>query len=964
MSGVEETESSSQPEGQPVLGPVAAKGPKRFGVMPDLSKIPAGARERLARLAGDVPEWGVSAVDARIIAQSSNPDANLDVSALGSSESIPLSSAQSPQEGVSPDSSQSPDEFDDDFDPDELAFDDTPLDLGSGSLIETVESVSDSTPLAAAPLVTSEPVTPLPVSGPLIADDSPRSPAEQLPAVSVEQASSEPDSIWNDGVPLPEEPDFYADEPPFFDTDYPDTYAPQLETRTVTDSSPISGFPEPAITDLSASADEVRAQAEAHLVKLVGRADAKLREDQWLAIKALVMDHSRALVVQRTGWGKSAVYFVATALLRAQGHGPTVIISPLLALMRDQISAAERAGIRAVTINSANVTQWDEIQGQIRAGGVDVLLCSPERLNNPDFRDHVLPRLAHDTGLVVVDEAHCISDWGHDFRPDYRRIRTLLTELRPGIPVLATTATANERVSLDIAEQLSTAGDSFTDVTVLRGGLDRESLHLAVVSLPEPTQRVAWIVDALNHFPGSGIVYCMTVSAAHEVTEQLKSAGLNVAAYTGRTDPDERAALEQQLKDNEVKALIATSALGMGFDKPDLTFVIHLGAPNSPIAYYQQVGRAGRGVAQASAILLPGSEDRAIWDYFGSLAFPPEEQVREVISLLEAAQTHGHGPISIPQLESRVDLKRSRLEMMLKVLDVDGAVKRVKGGWIATGQPWTYDSERYRRVEAARVAEQNAMLHYASTNQCRIAFLRNCLDDPDLSPDFTCGRCDNCGGISLPAQVSEASLAATTAAASTPGIEVAPRKMWPTNMAALGIELSGKLSADELAEEGRAIARIDGLGWSNDLRDLFNPRTPDGETPVRLRTAAAQVLSAWPEIAHCEGVVSVRSSTRPQLVEHLATGLASYLKLPYIGAIGPVGNQEPGRHDVNSAMRLASVAGRLDLELSTAARAGLPGRSVLLIDDYTDSGWTLTVAARLLRQAGAAQVYPFVLAQY
>ncbi len=959
---MEETESQPQHGDQPVLGPVAAKGPKRFGVMPDLSKIPAGARERLARLAGDVPEWGVSNVDARVLAESANSEADLDIGPLGSSQPVPSLSPPSPQDE---ESSRSPEELDDDdFDVEGLAADDTPLDLGSGgSLIESARSASEPAIADDTPEVPNRPFSAASVV-PQLSDESSRSSDTPLPAPSVGSAPSNTNPTWNDGVPLPEEPDFYADEPPYFDEPYPDAQPSRGETRAAPNSSPIGGFPEPAIANLSASTDEVRTQAEAHLVKLVGRADAKLREDQWLAIKALVMDRSRALVVQRTGWGKSAVYFVATALLRAQGHGPTVIVSPLLALMRDQISAAERAGIRAVTINSANVTQWDDIQRQIRSGEVDVLLCSPERLNNPDFRDHVLPRLAHDAGLVVVDEAHCISDWGHDFRPDYRRIRTLLAELRPGIPVLATTATANERVSLDIAEQLSTSGGSLTDVTVLRGGLDRESLHLAVISLPETTQRVAWIVDALSHLSGSGIVYCMTVSAAHEVTEQLKSAGLDVAAYTGRTDPDERALLEQQLKDNEVKALIATSALGMGFDKPDLTFVIHLGAPNSPIAYYQQVGRAGRGVTQASAILLPGSEDRAIWDYFGSLAFPPEEQVREVISLLEAAQTNGHGPISIPQLESRVDLKRSRLEMMLKVLDVDGAVKRVKGGWVATGQSWTYDSERYRRVEAARVAEQNAMLQYASTGQCRVAFLRSCLDDPELRADFRCGRCDNCGGITLPAQVSEASLATTTAAAATPGIEIAPRKMWPTNMAALGVQLTGKLSPDELAEEGRAIARIDGLGWSNDLRDLLNPRTPDGETPVRLRTAAAQVLSSWSELRNCEGVISVRSLTRPQLVEHLASGLATYLKLPYIGSIGPVRDQAPGRHDVNSAMRLASVVGRLDLELSPAARAGLPGRSVLLVDDYTDSGWTLTVATRLLRQAGAARVYPFVLAQY
>ena len=297
------------------------------------------------------------------------------------------------------------------------------------------------------------------------------------------------------------------------------------------------------------------------------------------------------LCVQRTGWGKSAVYFIATALLRERGAGPTVIVSPLLALMRNQVEAAARAGIRARTINSANLEEWEEISAEIAAGEVDLLLISPERLNNPDFRDDVLPRLAATCGLLVVDEAHCVSDWGHDFRPDYRRLRTLLGELPPGTPVLATTATANARVTADVAEQLG-------DALVLRGSLDRESLRLAVLDLPSPAHRLAWLADHLDRFEGSGIIYTLTVAAAHETAEFLRSRGYAVAAYTGQTEDADRRGAEQDLLDNKLKALVATSALGMGFDKPDLGFVVHLGAPSSPIAYYQQVGRAGRAVDQ------------------------------------------------------------------------------------------------------------------------------------------------------------------------------------------------------------------------------------------------------------------------------------------------------------------------------------------------------------------------------
>lgn len=760
--------------------------------------------------------------------------------------------------------------------------------------------------------------------------------------------------------------------------------------------------------------ESLREDAETALRALVGRDDARLRDDQWRAIEALVAFRRRALVVQRTGWGKSAVYFVATKLLRERGAGPTVIVSPLLALMRDQVAAAARAGIRAVTINSSNVTEWDDVHAAIEAGQVDVLLCSPERLNNPGFRDEVLPRLAADAGLVVVDEAHCISDWGHDFRPDYRRIRTLLADLPSGIPVLATTATANARVTADVAEQLGVHADAAAapsgpgtsdEVLVLRGGLDRESLHLAVLPLPDQPSRVAWLTEALQDIDGSGIVYCLTVSAAEQVASQLRSAGLAVAAYTGQTDPAERERLEEDLKENRVKALVATSALGMGFDKPDLAFVVHLGAPSSPIAYYQQVGRAGRGVDSAVVVLLPGEEDRRIWEWFASTAFPPQAQVRTTLAALD-----GGGTQSVAQLETQVDLKRSRLEGMLKVLDVDGAVRRVKGGWESTGAPWEYDAERYARVEETRTAEQRAMLDYEATTGCRMAFLRAALDDPELEAGWECGRCDRCGGVTLPALPDAETVAAARADMDRPGVEVVARRQWPSGMDRLGLDVRGRIPAQEQAEPGRAVARLDGLGWSAPLRELFAPGAPDGETPVPLRRAAARVLDEWDALRApsqdgpaspsedgggtsvdgsagaagsagpgdgasdaaagaasarpllVDGVVAVRSVTRPVLTHHLATGLAAYLGRPLIGAIGPVpGREEPGRHDVNSATRLSGVAGRLQLELSPAALAGLAGRRVLLVDDWTESGWTLTVAARLLRRAGAAAVYPFVL---
>ncbi|WP_097232633.1 RecQ family ATP-dependent DNA helicase [Streptomyces zhaozhouensis] len=711
----------------------------------------------------------------------------------------------------------------------------------------------------------------------------------------------------------------------------------------------------------------LRDAADAVLARLIGdeAGAARLRPDQWRAIEALVAERRRALVVQRTGWGKSAVYFVATALLRERGAGPTVIVSPLLALMRNQIAAAGRAGIRARTINSANQEEWETVREEISAGAVDVLLVSPERLNNPDFRDGVLPQLAATAGLLVVDEAHCISDWGHDFRPDYRRLRTMLGELPAGVPVLATTATANARVTSDVAEQLGT-GASADDALVLRGPLDRTSLRLSVLRLPDAAHRLAWLDDHLQRFPGSGIIYTLTVAAAEEVAAHLTARGHRVTAYTGRTEPAERAAAEDDLLANRVKALVATSALGMGFDKPDLGFVIHLGSPSSPIAYYQQVGRAGRGVEHAEVLLLPGPEDEAIWRYFGSLAFPPEEQVRHTLAVLAAADR----PLSLPALEARVELRRTRLETMLKVLDVDGAVRRERGGWTATGAPWRYDTERYAWVARQREIEQEAMREYAATGGCRMELLRRTLDDEEAEP---CGRCDNCTDMGFDAQVSPDALDAAKGELSRPGVSVEPRKMWPTGLPAAGIDLKGRIPVGEQAAVGRALGRLSDIGWGDRLRPLLSPEAMDGALPVDVLDAVVTVLTDWargpggwasgePDAPRRPvGVVSVASRSRPRLVASLAEGIAHVGRMPLLGEVRPTSLDRPPGPS-NSARRVHALHGALELgpELTEAVKTH-PG-ALLLVDDFTESGWTLALAARLLRAAGAEQVLPLVLA--
>ena len=395
--------------------------------------------------------------------------------------------------------------------------------------------------------------------------------------------------------------------------------------------------------------------------------------------------------------------------------------------MRNQIAMAGRLGLRALTINSGNVDEWAAVEEALAADAVDVLLISPERLANDDFMTRVLPPIRGSIGLFVVDEAHCISDWGHDFRPDYRRIGRLLRALPPRVPVLATTATANDRVVADVADQLGEG------VEVIRGPLARDSLRLDAIPLADQAERLAWLAEQIPQLPGSGIVYCLTVADTQRVAAWLASRGIDARAYNADLTTPEREALEDALVDDEIKALVATVALGMGFDKPDLGFVIHYQRPGSAIAYYQQVGRAGRAVDRAYGILLSGREDDEIADYFIRNAFPPTVNMQEILRALEAVDS-----ATVAKLERTVNLSRGRIEQALKLLEIDGAVANERGRYSRTSMPWSQDEERIARVIATRRAELAEMRAYVTHDGCRMEYLIRLLDDPVAAP---CGQC-------------------------------------------------------------------------------------------------------------------------------------------------------------------------------------------------------------------------------
>ena len=690
--------------------------------------------------------------------------------------------------------------------------------------------------------------------------------------------------------------------------------------------------------------EELLQQAAATVIEALAGPAATVRPDQLDAVRALALDGRRCLVVQATGWGKSAVYWIAARALRDAGAGLTLVVSPLLALMRDQVAAASRAGLHAVTLNSANVEDWAEVEAQVRSGTVDVLLVSPERLANPRFAEAMLEPLLPRLGLLVIDEAHCISSWGHDFRPDYQRIARLLAA-NPSLPVLATTATANARVTADVAAQLG------EDTLVQRGQLARSSLQLSVLPGLGPAQRFAWVDQALGRLPGSGIVYTLTVSDAEVLTGYLTARGHDVAAYTGQLDAESRAAVEERLRLNQVKAVVATSALGMGYDKPDLAFCLHVGSPGSPVDYYQQVGRAGRALDTAVVALLPAETDERIWAYFASASIPDPEAAERVLAELASASA----PLSVPTLEGSTGVRRGRLELLLKILAVDGATQRSTQGWLATGQPWSYDHGRYNALRGARRDEAALMRAYAHGEGCLDAFLRRALDD-DLPDGYRCGRCSVCTGI-LPAGLPTQPDPETTRAARDylRGLDVViePRKMWAAGMTTG----RGRIGADRTVQPGRALAFADDPGWPEVPRLLGDP-VVDLDPPEWLLDAMVSVLTRWAGLwsQRPAAVVPVPSRSRPRFVRALAAHLAGVGRLPLVDALTASGPTP------SSDLAPSKRAGLVEASLRLVPGTRLDG-PVLLVDDTLRTGWTVTVAGALLRGAGAPAVLPLVVHQ-
>ncbi len=670
---------------------------------------------------------------------------------------------------------------------------------------------------------------------------------------------------------------------------------------------------------------------------------ANFRSGQWEAIEAVAIQKKRALVVQRTGWGKSLVYFLAAKLLREQGAGPTLLISPLLSLMRNQIEMATRIGIRAYTIHSANREEWDSVEDALKENSCDILLISPERLNNDRFLQSVLPGMAGRVGLFVVDEAHCISDWGHDFRPDYRRITRILNALPKSAPVLGTTATANNRVVADIQSQL---GD---DLLILRGTLTRESLRLQNITLANQSERLAWLAENLPKLPGSGIVYCLTIPDVERVTGWLKQKGFSAEAYHAGDDHNlDRPALEQAFLKNEIKILVATVALGMGFDKPDIGYVVHFQRPGSVVAYYQQVGRAGRAVDRSYGILLSGAEDDEIQNYFIQSAFPSVETMQNILEALRDNEG-----LQINEILARVNVSRSMLDKALKLLEVDGAIgasfENRKTLYFRTPNLWKPDIERIERVTNLRRVEQAQMQNYMAHPTCLMEFLQHALDDENPRP---CGRCANCKGKGLPSAVPHQLGIEAELYLKNESISIQPRQMLPTRIFP---EQKRKIPLELLNESGRSLCYYGDAGWGTLVRSGKYEQNHFSDDLVE--AAVRLIQESWNPDPYPAWITAIPSHRHPALVRGFVERLSIRLGIPFHPVLIRISDAPQQKTMQNSSMQANNVFNTIKIE------GKIPSAPVLLVDDIIDSGWTLTMAGWLLRKHGSGQVYPFTLAQ-
>lgn len=672
-------------------------------------------------------------------------------------------------------------------------------------------------------------------------------------------------------------------------------------------------------------------KAFAVLKSLYGEA-ARFRDGQYEAIEATMCRH-RTLVVQRTGWGKSLVYFICTKLLREKGAGATFVVSPLLVLMQNQIEATARLGLRCEALNSTTKDRREEILDKIKTMSVDMVFVTPETLFNEDVQA-AMPRIK--IGLFVIDEAHCISDWGHDFRLEYSRLKEVLHQLPSTVPVLATTATANDRVVADLKAQLG------NEVFASRGPLSRDSLSIQVLRLQKKAERYAWILENINKLPGSGIIYCLTQRDCDYLADFLQQNGIAAMAYYSRNGNEEEKnrVAEEALKHNRIKAIVATIKLGMGYDKGDIAFVIHFQMPANIVSYYQQIGRAGRNIDRAYVFLMTGQEDEDILNYFIKTAFPTRTETEKILACISE-----HEGMSQPRLAACLNIRHSRIEKALMFLRKDGFIFKDKSNYYVAPKPFVYDAAHYDEITRIRYREMEQMKELTRTEACYSQFIVRALDDHTAEK---CGHCSNCLGHDLiDAEVSFKAREKASAYINGRTLTIEPRKKWASSEVTTGKNIA------YVNQPGICLSRYGDPGYGELVsRDKY---AKEERFCDELIGRSAELLFPWLRergIFHITGVPSLRS----RLVPDFARRLAERCRLRYVELLqkAPAAQQ---KHMENSAHQCANAF----QSFSVTEGVSMP-KKVLLVDDIVDSRWTLTVCGYRLMEAGCQEVYPFALA--
>jgi len=661
--------------------------------------------------------------------------------------------------------------------------------------------------------------------------------------------------------------------------------------------------------------------------------NAKFREGQKEAIEAVV-NRKRTLVVQKTGWGKSLVYFLATKLLKEKKRdGITLIISPLLALMNNQIDSAQRLGLNVKTINSDNNDEWDNIISDICDNNtVDALIISPERLANADFVKDCLDKIKNRVNLFVVDEAHCISDWGHDFRPDYRRIVKILQLLPVNVPVLATTATANDRVVNDIVAQLG------ENLVISRGELIRESLAIQVIKLQKKEDRLAWLAENIEKMPGSGVVYCLTKADCDLVTDWLNENNIKSEKYYADISKEYKAIILDKFQKNEIKVLVATVAFGMGYDKPDIGFVIHFQRPANIVSYYQQIGRAGRGIELAYAILLCGEEDEHINQYFINSAFPTEKDMNIVVDFI----TDNPGK-SISEIKGALNIRANRVEKTLKYLTVGDDIYTEyvnrKKGYYKSAKKWEPDLERSEGITAIRYKEMQDMDEFTKQKGCYMKYIAEKLDDVNAK---VCGKCSNCRGLLFDETVGAETVQRAQQFIKSKFGVIEPRKQFPDKT---------KIESEFQFKGGIVLSNYADAGYGMAVQ---KGKYLDGYFSDELVDASVKILSEFIKNNNIEWITPVTSKRHPQLVPDFAKRLADRLGIGYFEGIKKFNAEEQKKFE-NSDGQYKNANDSFEI-------IQVKKENILLVDDMVDSRWTFTVCAMKMREMGSGDIYPFALA--